>query len=105
MDKIVITGGGGYLGGHLVDLLITMGHSVVIVDPLLYSDRVITGLADHPNVTCLKGSANNPFTLARAFRNADAVVHLAALVGEPGLQRPSTAYHTHELPLGLSSAG
>jgi len=83
MGKVLVTGGGGYLGGHLVELLERAGHEVVILDPILYGDAVVSSFADHPNVTWVRGNATNPVALSSTLREAKAVIHLAALVGEP----------------------
>jgi nucleoside-diphosphate-sugar epimerase len=105
MTDVLVTGGAGYLGGHVVDLLAESGHHVLVLDPLLYGSHAIDGLAEHRNVTWVRGSANNPATLGRAVRRVDVVIHLAALVGEPVCSaRPRQASVTNHLsifPLSL----
>lgn len=98
MTQVLLTGGAGYLGGHVVDLLVERGHRVVVLDPLLYGSHVVDGLTGHRDVDWVHGSVNNPVTLARALREAEVVIHLAALVGEPACSaRPRQAFVTNHL--------
>jgi nucleoside-diphosphate-sugar epimerase len=105
MTDVLVTGGAGYLGGHVVDLLAERGHRVLVLDPLLYGNHVIEGLAGRRNVTWVRGSVDNPVTLGRAVREVEVVIHLAALVGEPACSaRPRQAFVTNHLsifPLSL----
>lgn len=98
MGKVLVTGGGGYLGGHVVELLVRAGHEVVILDPILYGDAVVSSFADHPDVTWVRGNATNPVVLSSTLREAKAVIHLAALVGEPACRaHRSRAFVTNYL--------
>jgi nucleoside-diphosphate-sugar epimerase len=100
MTEVLVTGGGGYLGGHVVDLLAERGHRVLVLDPLLYGNRALRGLRAHPNVTWMQQSADNPISLSRALRSVRAVVHLAALVGDPLCSaRPVRTFVTNYLSI------
>lgn len=100
MGKVLVTGGGGYLGGHVVELLVKAGHEVVILDPVLYGDAAVASFADHPYVAWVRGDANNPVVLSSALRGAKAVIHLAALVGEPACSaHRSRAFVTNYLSI------
>jgi dTDP-glucose 4,6-dehydratase len=53
--RVVVTGGAGFLGSHLTDLLLTKGHEVVIIDNLITgSMKNIAHLAGHPGVRFVK---------------------------------------------------
>ena len=75
--KILVTGGAGYVGGHLCDVLIRGGHEVKVYDSLLYEDMYLKEIDFH------YGDILDFDRLNLHFAWADAVVWLAALVGDP----------------------
>lgn len=81
MSKIVtITGGAGYIGSHLVRQLLAKDYEVRVVDSGLFG---LDSLPGDPKLTLYPGTVLNLTTLNHAFTGADAVVHLAGLVGDP----------------------
>lgn len=81
--KVLVTGGGGFLGTVLVDLLLSEGHSVRVLDNLFReSDHLIAKCQDD-KFEFLYGDVIDEFHVKKAMEGIDAVVHLAALVGEP----------------------
>lgn len=72
--KVVVTGGDGFIGSHLVDALITMGHAVTVVDTL----EVNGGRYINSSAALEKISVKSP-DLPRVFSGAQCVFHLAAL--------------------------
>lgn len=80
--EIVVTGGLGFLGSHLVEHLLQQGHRVHVLDDL--SSGAIDNVAaarSHPGFRLTVGSAADPATAARVCRTAGAVFHLAGMVG------------------------
>lgn len=80
--RVLVTGGAGFIGSHLVDALIDRGRSVTVLDDLSTGHR--TNLRRHDsNARCrfIEGSILDLDTLARLVREADIVYHLAAAVG------------------------
>lgn len=75
--RVLIVGGAGYVGGWLADEAVRAGHDVVVYDLLLYEDRF---LKDVPFVS---GDVLDDARLKPLLDEADAVVWLAALVGDP----------------------
>lgn len=75
--KILVTGGAGYVGGHLVDQLIHNGHEVLVVDSLLYEDQFLKP------VKFVFGDIRDSKLMTELSRDIDCVVWLAALVGDP----------------------
>ena len=75
--KILVTGGAGYVGGHLVDQLILDGHSVHVVDSLLYEDQFLKP------IRFTYGDIRDTKLMAELSHDVDCVVWLAALVGDP----------------------
>ena len=95
--RLLITGGAGFIGSHFVDLVVGLGHGVVVVDDLT-SGRV-DNLAGHRSIEFVKKDFKK--CEARDFAGSfDAIVHLAA--------RPSVAtsweqpMQAHESNLSLT---
>lgn len=82
-SRICVVGGAGFLGSILVELLLDEGHQVTIFDALLYGDEGIRHLLDRPGLSLVPGDLRDITATVRAFRHADVVVHLGALVGDP----------------------
>jgi len=79
--RVLVTGGAGFIGSHVVDGLIDNGHEVVVLDALLPAAH--GGPPDHlhPDVCYEWGYVRDPDLLARCIAGADAVCHQAAMVG------------------------
>lgn len=73
--RVLVTGGCGFIGGHLVRALCEAGIEVVVLDDLSTGDAdVLTGL----DVELVEGTVEDAGLVARLTRPCDAVVHLAA---------------------------
>jgi dTDP-L-rhamnose 4-epimerase len=80
-DTILVTGGAGFIGSHIVDLLLAEGHAVRSVDALLpAAHRERPDYLD-PAAELLEGDLRDPAVAARAVAGVDAVCHQAAMVG------------------------
>jgi nucleoside-diphosphate-sugar epimerase len=82
-SHVCVVGGAGFLGSILAEVLLEEGHEVTIFDALLYGDDGIRHLLGRPGLTIAPGDLRDITATVRAFRHADAVVHLGALVGDP----------------------
>lgn len=84
IKNILITGGAGFIGSHLTDLLIEKGYKVRILDNLSEqvhgSDREIP-IYLNPAAELIIGDVRDGSTVIKALDSIDAVVHLAAMVG------------------------
>ncbi len=75
--RILITGGAGFIGSHLCDLVLAQGHQVIVVDNLATgSMRNIAHLAGRADFTFINHDINEPMCLEGPL---DAVFHLASL--------------------------
>ena len=80
--RALITGGAGFIGSHLADLLLAGGHEVWVLDNLSTgSIENIAHLKDHPRFHYTIDSVMNEPLLAEMLDHSDVVFHLAAAVG------------------------
>lgn len=77
-----MTGGAGFIGSHLVELLISEGHSVTILDDLSTGNKEnLKTLEGIEEVNLIRGSVLDSQLVDNQVRNVDRVFHLAAAVG------------------------
>jgi len=79
MPKVLVTGGCGFIGSHLVEHLLRDGNEVVVVDNLSSSSRSNLKSVE-PKPLLLELDIRNANALAHAMKEAETVVHLAAVV-------------------------
>ncbi|NDV61417.1 NAD-dependent epimerase/dehydratase family protein [Puniceicoccales bacterium CK1056] len=79
--KILVTGGGGFLGRYIVDGLLLKGHRVVAFQRRAHPELEARG------VEVVRGSLGERESLTRALQGCDAVVHTAAKAGVWGLRK------------------
>jgi len=77
--KILITGGAGFIGSHIVCKMLKAGYHVNILDN--FSTGKKRYIPIHERVTLFKGDIRNPHIVDRAVRHCSVIVHLAAIVG------------------------
>jgi nucleoside-diphosphate-sugar epimerase len=85
--KILMTGGAGYLGSVTSLALIEAGHSVRVIDDLLHGGRPLLPLLGHPRFEFVRGDIRDDTALATVLQGTNAVIHLAAIVGDPACAR------------------
>lgn len=77
-ERILVTGGAGFIGSHLVEALLEYGYSVRVLDDL--STGKLSNLPiDRCHLTLVVGDVADASTVARAMKDCTAVVHLAAV--------------------------
>ena len=85
--KILVTGGAGYLGSSLTPLLLQAGHKVNVLDSLQFGGESLISAMNHPGFRLIKGDIRDAQALNEALDGAEAVVHLAAIVGDPACSK------------------
>ena len=75
-ERILITGGAGFIGSHLAEALLEKGHAVHVLDNLYMGKRENVPAA----ARFFEGDIQNPSIVEQAMEGVDAVVHLAARV-------------------------
>ncbi len=80
--RFLVTGGAGFIGSHLAELLVSRGNAVTILDDLS-TGRLenLANLRDRPGVQIVRDSVENERVVNIAMASCDAVFHLAAAVG------------------------
>jgi len=81
--KVVVTGGAGYVGSTLVPTLLAAGHQVRVFDSLLFGGDSLLGVWSEPGFRFTRGDVRDQDAVTEVVRGAEAVVHLAAVVGDP----------------------
>jgi nucleoside-diphosphate-sugar epimerase len=85
--KVLVTGGAGYIGSVLVPELLGAGHRVRVLDTLAHGGASLLGAWSHPDFDFVRGDVRAPDARARALEGVEAVMHLAAVVGDPACAR------------------
>lgn len=106
--KVLITGGAGFIGSHLSDLLIERGDDVYALDDLSTGSlRNIAHLQDNPRFHFVCDSAGNESVMNELVQKVDHIYHLAAVVGvqrvvESPVRTLEVNLHTTEIALKLA---
>jgi nucleoside-diphosphate-sugar epimerase len=82
-QKILITGGGGYLGSIIVPAMLSAGHKVTVLDNFMFKQNSLAQNCLHPNFEVYRGDARDEHTLKPLIKDADVIFPLAGIVGAP----------------------
>jgi len=82
-EKILVTGGAGYLGSVLVPELLRQGHAVTVVDNFMYRQNSLAECCADPAFNVVRGDVRDERLMLPLIANHDTVLPLAALVGAP----------------------
>ena len=86
-EKIVVTGGAGYIGSVLVPALLKKGYKVTVLDSLLFNQPSLLDCCSDPNFEFIQGDICHHELLNGLISEADVVIPLAAIVGAPACRR------------------
>jgi dTDP-L-rhamnose 4-epimerase len=78
--QVLVTGGAGFIGSHVVEALAAAGHQVRVLDALLPAVHPPSVLPELPAPLTV-GDVRDPAAVAAALSDVDAVVHQAAMIG------------------------
>jgi UDP-glucose 4-epimerase len=84
-SNLLVTGGAGFIGGHLVSKLVDLGHSVRVLDNLYTGklENIDSEFLKNGSVAFIKGDITDPMTVKRCVSGVDCVFHLAAQTSVP----------------------
>ena len=87
--NIVVTGGAGFLGSHVVRLLLEAGNKVTILDNFSHGKELhLKGIANDANLKIIKGDITHLNEVTSAFENCQIVIHLAVLDLRQSIKEP-----------------
>jgi len=83
MKKVLITGGAGYLGSVLTEVLLNKGYQVTVLDNLSYKQTSVAPFSYNKNFNFILGDVRNENVLKQLVKDHDIIIPLAAIVGMP----------------------
>ncbi len=86
-EKILVTGGAGYIGSVLVRQLLAKGYQVRVLDSLKFGAQALDEVIENPLFELMEGDIRNDKDLDKALQGVHAVAHLAAIVGDPACKK------------------
>jgi nucleoside-diphosphate-sugar epimerase len=86
IKKVLVTGGGGYVGAILVPQLVNAGYEVNVLDLFLFGEEVLSSVAGHENLNIFKGDIRDADFVAESVEGCDAVIHLACISNDPSFE-------------------
>ncbi len=95
--RSLVTGGCGFIGSHLSEQLLELGHEVVILDNLACGrEENIETFVDHPRLIFIKADIVARSEIVSAFEGVDWVFHLAGIADiVPSIERPDAYFQTN----------
>lgn len=95
--KALVTGGAGFIGSHLCELLLKEGHTVIAIDNLVGGRKKnLSSFETYENFSFAQADIRNSENLAPHFQDVDWVFHLAALADiVPSIEKPRDYFETN----------
>ena len=87
MNKVLITGGAGYLGSVMSEVLLSKGYSVTVLDNLIYKQLSLTTFCHNKNFKFVYGDVRDSQLLSDLVETHDIIIPLAAIVGMPACKK------------------
>ena len=81
-SRVLVLGGAGYLGSVLVRQLLAAGWRVRVLDSFMFGEQSLQHVSAHPNCELVRGDVRDIGVVVRCMKGCDAVIHLAAIVGD-----------------------
>ena len=87
MTKVLITGGAGYLGSVISELLLQNSYEVTILDNMMYNQTSLINFSHYDNFKFINGDVRDKELLKELVLQNDVIIPLAAIVGFPACER------------------
>lgn len=85
-ERLLVTGGCGYVGSRLVPALLDRDKQVRVLDCHIFGNRLPASALRSPGLAVIKADIRNREAVAAALEGVDAVIHLAALANDPSAE-------------------
>jgi nucleoside-diphosphate-sugar epimerase len=85
-QRVLVTGGAGYVGAVLVPKLLEAGYRVRVLDLYIYGRGCLDGVRAHPGLEEVKGDLRDQALLRNVLPGCDAVIHLACISNDPSFE-------------------
>jgi len=85
-EKILITGGAGYIGSVMTPLFLREGYKITILDNFKFRQNSLLDVCSNNDLTIVRGDVRNESLLKRLVADNDIIIPLAAIVGAPACQ-------------------
>ena len=82
-EKILVTGGAGYIGSILVPELLIKGYKVTVIDNFYYNQSSLLNCSNIENITIINDDIRNYSLMNNLIKKNDIIIPLAGLVGAP----------------------
>ena len=86
-ERVLVTGGAGYLGSSLVPVLLQHGYDVIVYDKFLWGVSPLLAHAGNLHLEIVHGDILDKKHLANQMSDCDIIIHLAAIVGYPACEK------------------
>ena len=94
--KIVVTGGAGFIGLHLVNNLLKKENQITILDNFSNSDKNLTKILQHKNLKIIEGDIRKINDVNNCLKEQDIVIHLAAKISvSQSILNPSETFEVN----------
>lgn len=87
MEKVLVTGGAGYLGSVLTEVLLSKNYAVTVLDNLIYKQLSLTTFCHNKNFKFVYGDVRDSQLLSDLVQTHDIIIPLAAIVGMPACKK------------------
>ena len=85
-ERVLVTGGAGYVGAVLVPKLLAHGYRVRVLDWYIFGEDVLAAVQEHPHLEQIKGDIRDQRLLRQVLRGCEAVIHLACISNDPSFE-------------------
>lgn len=93
-NKILVTGGAGYIGSVIVPELLNLGHVVTVIDNFMYRQASLNHCCHYSNFNVVNGDIRHDDFMRPYYEEAEIIIPLAAYVGAPLCNKDRTGAQT-----------
>ena len=88
-DKVLVTGGAGYIGSVFIPQLLSNNYKVTVIDNFMYKQNSLLDVCYNPNLEIICDDVRNHKLLEAQVKKHDIIIPLAAIVGAPACEKDS----------------